>query len=94
MGAMHTWHTKARCPGSSRVVRGLVFRYRVASKFRGSLFWRISLISSYDLCNANHVSYTTLHYVAEHKYSAIGKHLSKAQGAWQRSFELKVFQSS
>ena len=81
----------------SGVVRGLVFRYHVASKFRRSLFWQISLIFSYDLCDANHFSYTTLHLfqrVAEHKYSAIGKHLTKAHGAWQRSFELKVFQSS
>ena len=65
--------------------------------FRGSLFWQISLIFSYDLCDANHISYTTLHLfqrVAEHKYSAIGKHLTKAHCAWQRSFELKVFQSS
>ena len=95
MGAIHG--TKARFPSSSMGVRGLVFGYRVASNYRGSLFWRISLIFSYDLCDANHVSYTTPHLfqrVAEHKYSAIGKHLTKAHGAWHRSFELKVFQSS
>ena len=61
-----------------------VLCYRVASNFRWSLFWRISQIFSYDLCDANHVSYTTLHLfqrVAEHKYLAIGKHLTKAHGS-------------
>ena len=64
-------------------IRGLVFRYRVASNFRGSLFWRISQIFPYDLCDANHVNYTTLHLfqrVAQHKYLAIGKDLTKAHG--------------
>ena len=38
---------------------------------------------SCDRCNADYVSYTTRHlfqHVAEHKYSAIGKHLTEALG--------------
>ena len=38
---------------------------------------------SCDLCDADYVGYTTRHLfqrVAEHKYSAIGKHLTEAHG--------------
>ena len=38
---------------------------------------------SRDLCDADHVGYPTRHLfqrVAEHKYSAIGKHLTEAHG--------------